>query len=60
MKKYGVIFDFDGTLADTSKGVLDSVEYALEKMGAPSFDRRVLRGFIGPSLYESFQTITGL
>lgn len=34
MKKYGVIFDFDGTLADTSKGVLDSVEYALEKVGA--------------------------
>lgn len=60
MKKYGVIFDFDGTLADTSKGVLDSVEYALEKMGAPSFDRRVLRGFIGPSLYESFQEIAGL
>lgn len=60
MKKYGVIFDFDGTLADTSKGVLDSVEYALEKVGAPSFDRRVLRGFIGPSLYESFQAITGL
>lgn len=43
MKKYGVIFDFDGTLADTSKGVLDSVEYALEKM-APLLSTAVCFG----------------
>lgn len=56
----GVIFDFDGTLADTSEGVIESVEYALRKVGSPSFPRETLKGFIGPSLFISFQRITGL
>lgn len=60
MRYDGIIFDFDGTLADTSQGVLSSVEYALDKMGRRGFDRRALRGFIGPALYVSFQKITGL
>ena len=50
MKFDNVIFDFDGTLADTSPGVLGSVRYALETLGAPVPDEKVLRGFIGPSL----------
>lgn len=60
MRFDGVIFDFDGTLADTSEGVLESVEYALKKIGSPAFPREVLKGFIGPSLFISFQRITGL
>lgn len=60
MRFDGVIFDFDGTLADTSEGVLESVEYALKKVGSPKFPREVLKGFIGPSLFISFQRITGL
>lgn len=60
MRFDGVIFDFDGTLADTSEGVLESVEYALKKVGSPAFPREVLKGFIGPSLFISFQRITGL
>lgn len=60
MRFDGVIFDFDGTLADTSEGVLESVEYALKKVGSPAFPRELLKGFIGPSLFISFQRITGL
>lgn len=60
MRFDGVIFDFDGTLADTSEGVIESVEYALKKVGSPAFPRETLRGFIGPSLFISFQRITGL
>ena len=60
MKFDNVIFDFDGTLADTSPGVLGSVRYALETLGAPVPDEKILRGFIGPSLYSSFTGITGL
>lgn len=60
MRFDGVIFDFDGTLADTSEGVLESVEYALKKVGSPAFPRETLKGFIGPSLFISFQRITGL
>ena len=59
MKFDNVIFDFDGTLADTSPGVLGSVRYALETLGAPVPDEKVLRGFIGPSLYSSFTGIIG-
>lgn len=60
MKFDNVIFDFDGTLADTSRGVLGSVRYALGTLGVPVPDESVLRGFIGPSLYTSFTGITGL
>ena len=60
MRYDGVIFDFDGTLADTSEGVLSSVEYALEKLGKPIPSRDVLIGFIGPALYDSFMKITNL
>lgn len=60
MRFDGVIFDFDGTLADTSEGVIESVEYALKKLGSPAFPRETLKGFIGPSLFIGFQRITGL
>ena len=60
MRFDGVILDCDGTLADTSEGVLESVKYALKKLGAPIPSYETLRGFIGPSLFVSFQKITGL
>lgn len=60
MKFDNVIFDFDGTLADTSRGVLGSVRYALGTLGVPVPDESVLRGFIGPSLYTSFTGTVGL
>ena len=59
MKFDNVIFDFDGTLADTSKGVIDSVKYALSRLGVAIPGESVLRGFIGPSLYSSFTGIIG-
>lgn len=58
MRFDGFIFDFDGTLADTSEGVLGSVEYAISQMGIPPLPPETLRSFIGPSLYYSFtQTV---
>lgn len=60
MRYDGVIFDFDGTLADTSEGVLSCVEYALKKLGRAVPSVEVLRGFIGPSLYDSFRKLIGL
>ena len=35
MYKY-VLFDLDGTLTDSKEGILNSVAYALEKMGISS------------------------
>ena len=47
-------FDLDGTLTDSSTGILNSVQYALKKMGIESPPRQHLMGFIGPPLSWSF------
>lgn len=50
-----IIFDFDGTIADTRRGVFDSISYALTSYGYEVPDEAVLNSFLGPPLYESFQ-----
>ncbi|MBQ9806312.1 MAG: HAD family hydrolase [Clostridia bacterium] len=47
-------FDLDGTLTDSSAGILNSVQYALQKLGIESPPRKLLTGFIGPPLARSF------
>lgn len=55
MKKYEmVIFDVDGTLLDTTEGVLNAVRYAIETAGLPKLSEDVLRTFIGPPIQDSF------
>ncbi|WP_105146632.1 HAD family hydrolase [Streptococcus suis] len=49
-----ILFDLDGTLTDSGQGILNSVAYALEKMGIEEPDIANLNRFIGPPLYESF------
>lgn len=55
MKKYEIaVFDVDGTLLDTTEGVLASVKYTIDKMGfAPLSDEQLLT-FIGPPIQDSF------
>lgn len=60
IKEKILLFDFDGTLADSSEGVFGCVLHALKKMGRPLPDGATLRKFIGPPLRESFQTQCGL
>ena len=55
-----VAFDLDGTLIDSAPGILNSVEYALTKMGLDIPPRSELLGFIGPPLLRSFMSIIGL
>ncbi|WP_099811610.1 HAD family hydrolase [Streptococcus suis] len=49
-----ILFDLDGTLTDSGQGILNSVAYALEKMGIEEPDAANFNRFIGPPLYESF------
>lgn len=49
-----VIFDFDGTVADTGAGVFSSVRYAIDKEGLPQPSDSVIRTFAGPPLFDSF------
>jgi len=55
-----IIFDLDGTLLNTSKGVLNSVKYALDKMGLEQLPLEKARRFIGPPLQEGFERVAGL
>lgn len=47
-------FDLDGTLTDSSEGIINSIKYALEKNGYPVPDEAELLKFIGPPLADSF------
>lgn len=55
-----ILFDLDGTLIDSKEGILNSVIYALDKMGEPIPDEKTLFSFIGPPLSYSFATFCGL
>ncbi len=54
LKYDAILFDLDGTLTESEPGIVNSVKYALEKMGAPEVPYEQLRSFIGPPLFESF------
>ena len=55
-----LLFDLDGTLTDSSEGILNCVIYALEAANIEIPDRETLLQFIGPPLIEGFQDITGM
>lgn len=49
------IFDVDGTLLDTTEGVLSSVRYTIAKSGLPELSDELLKNFIGPPIQNSFK-----
>jgi phosphoglycolate phosphatase len=53
------LFDLDGTLIDSEAGIVNSIEYALSRLGATSPPRTVLRGWIGPPLRATFPLVLG-
>ncbi len=55
MSKYKIIiFDLDGTIADSKPGITKSVQYALAKLNIVENDLDKLEIFVGPPLKESF------
>ncbi len=56
MSKYkAVLFDLDGTIMDTSEGILMSIKEAADMLGLPELAPDVLRTFIGPPIEWSFE-----
>jgi len=55
-----VIFDFDFTLADSSAGAIDCVNYALERLNLPLAPDRRIQESIGLSLPDTFTYVTGI
>lgn len=50
-----VIFDLDGTLIDSKKGITESIQYALKRMGIIEENLENLCHFIGPPLKEELK-----
>ena len=55
-----VLFDFDGTLADTSEGIIKSMHYAYDCMGYEHLSDEEIRVAIGPPLQEMFRQLAGI
>lgn len=49
-----IIFDLDGTLLDTSEGILSSVKYTITKFKKYELTDTVLKTFVGPPIQTSF------
>lgn len=57
MKNYSnLLFDFDGTLFDTSLGIFNSMQHVCDYFNLP-YGEEEFRKMIGPTLKESFSTI---
>lgn len=55
-----LIFDFDGTLADTQRGILATAQEVLRRMGYAPADEQALAATIGLPLKENFTRGAGL
>lgn len=55
-----ILFDLDGTITESGPGIMNSVAYALKKLGAKEQPESVLRKFVGPPLAQSFMNFCGI
>lgn len=60
MKIKGILFDLDGTLLDTSEGIIESVRYTIQSLGLTELSAQVLKTFVGPPVQESFKKCCSL
>ena len=56
---HAVIFDFDYTLVDSSKGAVECIKFALEEMGFAALSSETMCRTIGLSLKDTFLTLAG-
>ena len=55
-----VLFDLDGTVTDSQEGIVNSVSYALKRLGREVPSPDMLTTFVGPPLHESFPALCGM
>lgn len=60
MKYKLVIFDLDGTLMDTSSGILLAVKDTIMEYGMPLLSEEQIKTFIGPPIQWSFEAQYGI
>lgn len=54
------LFDLDGTLLNTTDGVLESAIFAAKQLGYPSLPFDTMLKFVGPPIQNSFKTFYGV
>lgn len=59
MKK-AILFDLDGTLLDSTEGVLESAAHAARQLGLPELSHDTMLKFVGPPIQDSFKIHYGL
>ena len=47
-----ILFDLDGTLMDTSEGVIESVQYTIKQLGFFPLSKSVMKTFVGPPIQD--------
>ncbi|MHA1301823.1 MAG: HAD family hydrolase [Candidatus Helarchaeota archaeon] len=60
MKFQAIIFDFDGTIADTRMNIVNTFKETLESLGYYSFDAKRVKKLIGLPLKTTFIKVAGL
>lgn len=58
-QKQTILFDLDGTLTDSGRGIVNSFKYALNAFGIKDYDEKSLKRFVGPPLTDSFMSLPG-
>lgn len=52
-----ILFDLDGTITDSARGIVDCFRHALATVGAPPPADEVLRGVVGPPIVHTFRRL---
>lgn len=55
-----IMYDLDGTLAETAPGVLGSVKYSLKELGLEPLPENEMVKFMGPPLFYSYTNFLGM
>ncbi len=55
-----ILFDLDGTIADSAPGITASLGYMFEKLGRPVPSEEELRAWVGPPILDSFRDLAGM
>lgn len=55
-----ILFDLDGTLLDTSEGIMDSVKYTIHELKLPKLSKNTILKFVGPPIQNSLMEYCGL
>ena len=53
-----ILFDYDGTIADTQDTIISGIKYSLKKYNIKIPNNNILRGYIGRALIPVYQEIT--